>query len=480
MKAAAPLFLTRRQAGIGRRILVTLGVVAAVRLLYFIPLPGVSLEAVATIFSRYLSVQPRGLFDIAALLHVGMLRNCCLFSLGIFPYLQACVLGQLIVYVMPGGASRARFAGDCRQRRTIVLFLTVALSLVQGAMAARLLAHVSHVSGVNLVFFPAGFFDAAAALSLTAGVLVQLALAGIIQRFGIGHGAAIIFGSEIFIRLVIALDQVSIAVAQAALPWRAAVVFALILLTFVLLARAVTKFSVPVTLCTAAQKSFAVCLRPEWAGVWPVLAAEFLAGFFQPASLPRYLATVSVLVAALTVFYAKIMFGTRHVCEQVLTYRGHSPRRERGPREQAFNRAVRIVLGVSLPFLVIVYFLPLLVMQKLQVPALAAGLLGPFGLLMLIGVWLDARGQLMFYRKISRSAEPVWQCVLAGPAAFEAELAVQVLQEQGLAPCLKSAHFHWGLPWNSDCSYEVFVPQFQAPAASAALAELRRQRCAAE
>src|SRR2546428_12295711 len=80
-----------------RRVLVTLGRLAASRLGAHVPTPGIDATALAALFNQMQS----GLLGMVDLFSGGNLRRLTVFALGIMPYISASIILQLLTVVIP-------------------------------------------------------------------------------------------------------------------------------------------------------------------------------------------------------------------------------------------------------------------------------------------------------------------------------------------------------------------------------------------
>ena len=93
-----------------RRVLVTLGLLAAYRLGAHVPTPGIDGHALAQFFNQ---VQGT-LLGMVDLFSGGNLRRLTVFALGIMPYISASIILQLLTVVIPalGAAGQGRRGGE--------------------------------------------------------------------------------------------------------------------------------------------------------------------------------------------------------------------------------------------------------------------------------------------------------------------------------------------------------------------------------
>src|ERR1051326_2681193 len=202
-------------------------------LIYFlglhIPLPGIDAAAWMQVFD----MQSGGMLGQANALSGGALRRLSILSLSITPYVTVAIILQVLAMV----SRRLRaLADDERGRVTLertTLAITVLLALFQAYGVASALEGVAPV-----VSEPGPLFRLTTVLTLTAGTLFLVWLAGQITARGLGNGIALIIAAGIvntLARGIVGLIELSQqgAIAPVALPVTALVTVALIVLVVV-------------------------------------------------------------------------------------------------------------------------------------------------------------------------------------------------------------------------------------------------------
>ena len=202
-------------------------------LIYFlglhIPLPGIDAAAWMQIFD----MQSGGMLGQANALSGGALRRLSIFSLSIAPYVTVAIILQVLAMV----SRRLRALADDERGRVILerttLAITVLLALFQAYGVASALEDVAPV-----VSEPGPLFRLTTVLTLTAGTLFLVWLAGQITARGLGNGIALIIAAGIvntLARGIVGLIELSQqgAIAPVALPVTALVTVALIVLVVV-------------------------------------------------------------------------------------------------------------------------------------------------------------------------------------------------------------------------------------------------------
>ena len=78
-----------------RKLLITLGILVIYRLASHIPVPGVNRAALAQIF------QSNQLLGLLNLLSGGALQNFSVMAMGVYPYITASIIIQLLMPIIP-------------------------------------------------------------------------------------------------------------------------------------------------------------------------------------------------------------------------------------------------------------------------------------------------------------------------------------------------------------------------------------------
>src|SRR6185503_9329402 len=111
-KQSAWRFLWRSE-DIRRKLLITLGILILFRIAANIPAPGVDREALAAFFQA--QGGSGGFLGFLNLLSGGTIRNFSLLSMGVYPYITAQIILQLLIPIIP--ALQKRMQEDQREGR---------------------------------------------------------------------------------------------------------------------------------------------------------------------------------------------------------------------------------------------------------------------------------------------------------------------------------------------------------------------------
>ncbi|MEA1872279.1 MAG: preprotein translocase subunit SecY [Chloroflexota bacterium] len=165
-----------------RKILFTLGILVVFRFIAHVPLPGVDIEALRELFEQ------TPLFGMLDLFSGGAMARFSLATLGVYPYITASIIMQLLVPVIPRLQALSQ-EGELGQQKInrITHFATIPLAGLQGyAMVALLRSQ-------GVTNEPLGPLTIATILiTMVAGTMFLVWLGELITERGIGNGISII------------------------------------------------------------------------------------------------------------------------------------------------------------------------------------------------------------------------------------------------------------------------------------------------
>lgn len=164
-----------------RRILLTLGILIVFRFVAHVPLPGVDISALQDLFER------NALLGMLDLFSGGAMRNFSVAAMGVYPYITASIIMQLMVPVVPRLQAIAQEGEAGRYRiNQITHWLTVPLAGLAGYGQLVLLQREGVVSSAELLPTVAMVF------AMMAGTIFLVWLGELITEYGIGNGISII------------------------------------------------------------------------------------------------------------------------------------------------------------------------------------------------------------------------------------------------------------------------------------------------
>jgi len=174
------------QPDLRRRILLTLGLLVVFRFIAHIPVPGVDTAALDRLFDTN---QLMGMLDLFS---GGAMRNLSIAAMGVYPYITAVIIMQLLTPVIPRLSALAREGEAGRAKiNQYTHWMTVPLATVQGYGQLILMEREGIVTGVGLSggdLLP----TAAMVMVMVAGTMFLVWLGELITEYGIGNGISII------------------------------------------------------------------------------------------------------------------------------------------------------------------------------------------------------------------------------------------------------------------------------------------------
>lgn len=175
---------------IRRKILFTVAMLVIFRLIASVPVPGVDRDGIRSY------IETNQLLGMLNLFSGGGLNNFSIVALGVYPYITATIIMQLMTPIIPRLNELSMEGQQGRnQIDRYTHYLTVPLALLQGY--GQMLLFSSDTSGNLIENF--GLFDAdtflptiAILITLTAGTMLLVWIGELITENGIGNGISII------------------------------------------------------------------------------------------------------------------------------------------------------------------------------------------------------------------------------------------------------------------------------------------------
>ena len=171
-----------------QRLLFLLGAIIVFRICTFIPVPGISPTALASLFD-----QQRGtILDMFNMFSGGALERFSVVALGIMPYISASIIMQLLSVVHPKLEQLKKEGESGRRKITQYTRMgTVVLATFQAIGVAVMLERQS-AAGMSLVIDPGIGFRVICVTTLVTGTLFLMWLGEQVTERGIGNGISMI------------------------------------------------------------------------------------------------------------------------------------------------------------------------------------------------------------------------------------------------------------------------------------------------
>jgi preprotein translocase subunit SecY len=196
-KQSAWRFLWRSQ-DIRRKLLITLAILILFRIAANVPVPGADREALAAFFQS--QGGQGGFIGFLNLLSGGTIQNFSLLSMGVYPYITAQIILQLLVPIIP--ALQRRMQEDQREGRRWMEKWTYYLAVPMAALSAIGQINIFNSLSMNALGRPIVQFaftpelwlpSLTILLVMTAGTMFAIWLGELISEYGIrGQGLSLV------------------------------------------------------------------------------------------------------------------------------------------------------------------------------------------------------------------------------------------------------------------------------------------------
>ena len=402
-----------------RRILITFGLVVIFRFVAHVPLPGVNPAALQDLFDRNALL---GMFDMFS---GGAMRNFSVAAMGVYPYITATIIMQLMTPVIPRLQTLAQEGEAGRNRINLIThWMVVPLAGLAGYGQLTLLRSEGAVASADLLA------TSAMILAMIAGTVFLVWLGEQITQYGIGNGISIIIFAGIVSGLPEMVGRGFLAGEQGQL---------LGLLAFIVIGLATTALIVtfteahrriPVQYAKSVFRSGRmyrqsgathIPLRVNTAGmiplifgmalvIFPSIVASYFANpstadpnfanhimnIFSPdAALPLgllYWGFYFLLVMGFAFFYTKVIFQQQDLPGVLQRQGGFIPGIRPGKQTASYlNGVITRITWAGALFLSFIAIIPFIAREITDVQVVQ---LSSFGMLIVVGVVLDTMKQM--------------------------------------------------------------------------------------
>jgi preprotein translocase subunit SecY len=396
-----------------QRLLFTAALIAVYRLGAFVPLPGLSREAIAS----GIDTSQNAITGLFGVFTGGAFNNLAVFSLGIMPYITAAIVMQLMTVAIPRLQELAKEGEQGQQKITqYTRYFTLALALIQ-SVAMVLFFRSAQGGSVLAGGSPIDIF--LVIVTLTTGVMLTMWLGELISQHGLGNGISLIITASI-------LSQAPLAVRTLLEDGSVLIMVILGLLAVVIITAIVFvnegQRRVPITYAKqqvgrrmSRGGTTYLPLKVNMAGVIPIIFASSLlifpvvvgqmfaggdqdsilgrlAAFFSPGNAP-YLILYALLIVMFTYFYTAVQFNPIEHADNLKKTGGYVPGIRPGQPTAVYlnNVLTRITLFGAI-FLAVIAVFPYLIADAMSLGNQL--FLGGTSMLIVVGVSLDTVRQL--------------------------------------------------------------------------------------
>ncbi len=402
-----------------QKLLYTLGLLVVFRFIAHVPVPGVNLAALENLFEQNQFIGFLNLFS------GGALASFSIAAMGVYPYITASIIMQLLVPVIPRLQEISKEGESGRNRiNQLTNFLTVPLAIAQAYGTPQLLNAASPQPIIeNFGFSVNPLGTIAILLTMTAGTMLLIWIGELITQYGIGNGISMIIFGGIVASLPSQIGGAIVAGTSLASILIFVVLAIVTVASIVLIYEGQRRIPVQVARRIRGSRMVGgqtthIPLKVNSAGMIPLIFASSILIF--PGTLAGYFLGVENewgrwiaeqvynffnlqyswgywilyfwLVVAFTFFYTLVIFQQKNISENLQKQGGFIPGIRPGPRtsEYLYKVLMRITLIGAL-FLGVIAVLPFLVRTITGVQTLS---LEATALLIVVGVGLDTMRQL--------------------------------------------------------------------------------------
>ena len=427
-----------------RRIFFTIGMLIIYRLVANIPVPGVDLQSWLLFTSQETG---NAVVDFLDLLSGGAVSNFSVMAMGVYPYITASIIIQLLTPIIPQ-FKELQSEGETGRNKLnrYTYYLTVPLAFLQAIGQIRLVG-ASLTGGVESIMPNFGFGPTELLPTLTTlvamvgGTMFAIWIGELITEEGVGQGISLIIFGGIVAGIIPALAQMFTLEDSAARIFSIVtflIYMVLTVLVIVIIQEGQRRVAVQYGRRVRGRKIYQgqstyIPLKVNTAGMIPIIFAQSFLTFFPliaglfitgsggfvdrlatsvsqfgtqqdvtiaPLAFSAYWILYFVLVVAFTFFYTDVMVRQQNLPETLQRQGGFIPGIRPGKRtENYIMSVVRRITFVGALFLGLIAVLPgimAVVAVILRIPGLEQRVLviSGSGLIIVVGVVIDTMRQL--------------------------------------------------------------------------------------
>ncbi len=370
-----------RLPDVRRKLLFTLFVLLVYQFATHIPVPGVNKAALNSL----LNGSGAGLISILNLLSGGAVSNFSVIANGVYPYITAQIILQLLTGVIPQLEAIAKEPGGQDKINQYTYYLAIPMGLLQAVGQINILNSLSTQGTVLPGFGSDTMITIAVLVTMTAGTMFAIWLGELITRSGIGNGLSMIIFAGIVAQVP---RRIGLLLNDEYALFNVLAFAALTLITvavIVIIQEGTRRIPVEYGKRVRGRKQYGggktfIPLKVMSAGMIPLIFAQaivtfpaIIAGIFFPGTpfgttLQTTFGTQTgfwywlfefVLVVGFTFFYTDVMIQNQNLADNLQKQGGFIPGIRPGQRTQTYITTVtRRITLVGALFLGIIAILP--------------------------------------------------------------------------------------------------------------------------
>jgi len=409
------------------KVLFTLLMLSVYRVGFYVPLPGVHQEKLASHFQQSGSSAAEQAAELFAMFTGGDLGQSTLFGLGIMPYISSSIILQILITVVPA-LEKLQKEGESGRRKIMeyTRYGTVLLCFIQ---AIFWISYLTRSALVYPDFSGTYSFIVMGITGLMVGTLLLMWIGEQIDEYGVGNGISLIIMAGIIARLPNAIIEViqglnlkgTLTGGEMHAPKVLFLVvsFVAVVAGAILITQAQRRIPIQQAKQTRGRRIVGgarhyLPLRVNHGGVMPIIFAssflllpswvfsmvagtrlppaglwDFLYHAFQPG---HYIYTVAyvAMVYVFAYFWVSVQFQPKELANNLRDMGSFIPGLRPGKRTADYLEAVmERITYVGAGFLAIIAVIPSMVAIHLEIPFRVSAFLGGTGLLIVVSVALD-------------------------------------------------------------------------------------------
>jgi preprotein translocase subunit SecY len=408
------------------KLLITFIILVVYQFATHVPVVGINREALSQLFA---SQAGGGILQTLNLLSGGAVSNFSVLANGVYPYITASIIIQLLGPVWPALEAMQREPGGREKVQRYTYYLAIPMALLQSVAQVNIFGALA---GQQIIpgWGSDWLLTFAVMATMTAGTMFAIWLGELITEQGIGNGVSIIIFSGIVAR---APGNVASLITNSPQPVFSIIIFVVILLlslvAIVIVQEGVRRIPVQYGKRVRGRRQYGgatthIPLKVNTVGMIPLIFAQsiitlpaIVAGIFPEGPVTDwfiatfgqnqgagYWLTFFVLVVGFTFVYTDVMIGNQNLADNLQRQGGFIPGIRPGKRTDDYIRTVtRRITLVGALFLGIIAIMPGIVdlINRLIFPAETTGtagnaalVLGGTALIIVVGVVIDTMRQL--------------------------------------------------------------------------------------
>jgi preprotein translocase subunit SecY len=412
-----------------KKILYTLAMIAIIRIIQNIPIPGINVDQLTLALedAKENQAASNGIIQTLNIFSGGALAKCAIGVLGIMPYITASIILQLMSPVFPQLQKMQREGVQGRQKYIqLTRYITILICVVQGFLFARGLPTL--FSGYNLINDTSMGFYVSTTLILLASAMLIMWLGEQITDKGIGQGASIIITVSVISSMPSAIFRVVKFISEDQMTPIGAILLASLFLAVtaatVMVVQGMRKIPLKYAKRTAGsrgsvEKTSYLPLKVNHAGVMPIIFAGpvmIFLGFvvsyganngidwLKTASAllgygdPVYILIFGILILGFTFFWVATQFNPIQIADDLNRQGGFIPGVRPGDATAEFlNATMTRITFAGAVFLTALAVFPLLLFSYVELLKSNQDITSLFGgtsLLIMVGVILQTMQQI--------------------------------------------------------------------------------------